>query len=202
MINLKTCTKCNETKSVDLFYKRSDLVGKYTSHCRACKRAHDNAHYAKEETKLKKQEYQKKLRSSLEFKEKEKINKSEYNQRPEVKNRKKLKQRELRKNEEFVKLERLRGAEYAKKHPEKYAMKTRTRKAKKLQRTPKWLSEHDLKVINGFYSISAMLTRENKEPWHVDHIIPLQGKTVSGLHVPWNLQVMLGKENSSKGNRI
>jgi hypothetical protein len=75
------------------------------------------------------------------------------------------------------------------------------RRAEKLQRTPKWLTAHDVKVIDGFYSISAMLTRENKEPWHVDHIVPLRGKLVSGLHVPSNLQVMRGVENVGKNNR-
>jgi hypothetical protein len=75
------------------------------------------------------------------------------------------------------------------------------RRAIKLQRTPKWLTAHDVKVIDGFYSISAMLTRENKESWHVDHIIPLRGKLVSGLHVPSNLQVMRGLENIGKNNR-
>ena len=75
------------------------------------------------------------------------------------------------------------------------------RRAAKLQRTPKWLTEHDLKVVNGFYSIASMLTRENKEPWHVDHIVPLRGKLVSGLHVPSNLQVMRGVENIGKNNR-
>ena len=74
------------------------------------------------------------------------------------------------------------------------------RRAAKLQRTPKWLTEHDLKVIDCFYSITAMLTRENKEPWHVDHIIPLQGELVSGLHVPSNLQPMRGIDNIGKNN--
>ncbi len=35
--------------------------------------------------------------------------------------------------------------------------------------------------------------------WSVDHVIPLQGKDVSGLHVPSNLQVMPLSDNSSKG---
>ena len=74
------------------------------------------------------------------------------------------------------------------------------RRAAKLQRTPKWLSEQDLKVIKGFYSIAQMLSKVNNEEWHVDHKIPLQGKMVSGLHVPSNLQLMRGIDNETKRN--
>jgi hypothetical protein len=69
------------------------------------------------------------------------------------------------------------------------------------QRTPVWLTDFDKLKIKCMYSITAMLTRENKESWHVDHIIPLQGKLVSGLHVPSNLQLMRGIENISKKNK-
>ena len=69
------------------------------------------------------------------------------------------------------------------------------------QRTPAWLTEFDRLKIQCIYSVAAMLTRENKEPWHVDHTIPLQGKLISGLHVPENLQLMRGLENISKKNR-
>lgn len=70
------------------------------------------------------------------------------------------------------------------------------------QRTPKWLTDFDKLKIQCFYSIAAMLTRENGESWHVDHIVPLQGVQVSGLHVPNNLQVMRGVENVGKKNRF
>ena len=74
------------------------------------------------------------------------------------------------------------------------------RRAAKIQRTPGWLGEKDLKVIKAFYTIAQMLSRVNNEAWHVDHKIPLQGVFVSGLHVPSNLQLMRGIENETKRN--
>jgi hypothetical protein len=76
------------------------------------------------------------------------------------------------------------------------------RKAARLQRTPIWLTEFDKLKIQCIYAVAAMLTRHNGEPWHVDHIIPLQGKIVSGLHVPSNLRVMRGVENIRKYNKF
>jgi hypothetical protein len=76
------------------------------------------------------------------------------------------------------------------------------RKAAKLRRTPKWLTKFDKLKIQCIYSIAAMLTRVNNEPWHVDHIIPLQGDLVSGLHVPSNLQAMRGVENVRKHKKF
>jgi hypothetical protein len=74
------------------------------------------------------------------------------------------------------------------------------RKAAQLQRTPKWLTESDLRMIEAKYSLAAMLTRETGITHHVDHIIPLQGKKVSGLHVFSNLRVIPGTDNVKKSN--
>jgi hypothetical protein len=70
------------------------------------------------------------------------------------------------------------------------------------QRTPMWLSPFDRLKIKCYYSVAAMLARNNKEPWHIDHIVPLQGKLVSGLHVPNNLQFLRGVDNVRKKNKF
>jgi len=76
------------------------------------------------------------------------------------------------------------------------------RRASRMQRTPKWLSDEDVLRIKCRYSVAAMLNKYGVQRWHVDHIIPLQGKTVSGLHVPTNLKVVTEAENLSKGNKF
>jgi hypothetical protein len=68
------------------------------------------------------------------------------------------------------------------------------------QRTPKWVTDFDWLKIRCLYQLASMYTRENNESWHVDHIVPLQGLTVSGLHVPNNLQVIRGLDNIKKKN--
>lgn len=75
------------------------------------------------------------------------------------------------------------------------------RRASQLQRTPVWLNLGNFLEIESIYQYCAAL-RQSGLNYHVDHIIPLQGKTVSGLHVPWNLQVIHAAENMSKSNRM
>lgn len=70
------------------------------------------------------------------------------------------------------------------------AFRARTYRARKLQAVPLWAK---LDEIKDFY-----LNRP--EGMHVDHIVPLKGKTVCGLHVLNNLQYLTPKENRSKRN--
>ena len=75
------------------------------------------------------------------------------------------------------------------------------REAAKIQRTPTWLTKNQLVEISEFYKMAKQLESIFSWKQHVDHIVPLQGKTVSGLHVPWNLQILSASENIKKNNK-
>src|SRR5690625_1330785 len=75
------------------------------------------------------------------------------------------------------------------------------RNAAKVNATPGWLSVEQKELSASIYADSAMKTAITGVPHEVDHIIPLRGKTVCGLHVPWNLRVIPAYENRIKSNR-
>ncbi|MGP1680853.1 MAG: hypothetical protein ACTS8S_00810 [Giesbergeria sp.] len=67
-----------------------------------------------------------------------------------------------------------------------------------VQATPAWANQ---KKIAEFYETADGLSMLTGEWYHVDHIVPLQGKTVRGLHCEANLQVLPEVDNIRKGNR-
>lgn len=68
--------------------------------------------------------------------------------------------------------------------------------------TPKWLTAEQLDEIKFTYHLTKELQWLANEKLTVDHTIPIQGKNVTGLHVPWNLQIITKSKNAAKGNRI
>ena len=76
------------------------------------------------------------------------------------------------------------------------------RDARKLNATPKWMTQAQFKAIAEIYIEARRLQGVDGIRRHVDHIYPLQGRTCSGLHVPWNLQILTAEENLKKSNKV
>ena len=91
--------------------------------------------------------------------------------------------------------------EWAKNNPGKANARCMQRYTAKLQRIPKWLTKSDWIEIDWAYQLAVDKTKTTGIKHEVDHIVPLQGKYVSGLHCPQNLQILTKSANSSKGNR-
>jgi hypothetical protein len=92
--------------------------------------------------------------------------------------------------------------EWAKNNKGKVLANVRKYELAKINRTPQWLDNDDVWIIQEIYDLAYKRYEMTGIKWHVDHIIPLQGKLVSGLHVPSNLQVIPAYTNISKGNKF
>lgn len=80
-----------------------------------------------------------------------------------------------------------------------HADRQNRRRARKAQAMPMW---SEAAAIREVYLTAKFLTDVLGEPYHVDHIVPLQGPTVCGLHVAANLRVLPARENKEKSNRV
>lgn len=79
---------------------------------------------------------------------------------------------------------------------------TKARRRKHREATPKWLLRKQRSEIRQIYQIAITMTQTTGEQYVVDHIVPLRGEEVCGLHVPWNLRVITQEENLKKSNKL
>ena len=116
-------------------------------------------------------------------------------------NPEKSKARYLRYRHSNIQLCRSRDENYRLRKMDKDAAKTAKRRAAKRQRTPKWLTVQQNLEIESFYTEAKQLEIETGVKHHVDHIVPLIGEQVCGLHVPWNLRAITATDNLIKSNK-
>lgn len=172
---MKTCRKCGETKPLDEFHRRKDAKDGCRNDCKKCAVARVKEWGAKNPGK------------QLEaFRRWYKRNSATHAER----------------TASWKKA----NAEKVKKDAADLRSRTRAerqagivkRRARKKNAAPAWA---DPAKIKEFYATADFLGMVTGEWHHVDHIVPLQGGTVCGLHVEHNLQVLPASANLRKGNR-
>jgi hypothetical protein len=92
---------------------------------------------------------------------------------------------------------------YYENNKEKFRAKEILRKHYQNNQTPEWLNKAHKAEIEGFYmfcKIFSSYKTKKSDTFQVDHIVPIKGKQVSGLHVPWNLHVLTCRDNAQKSN--
>jgi len=90
---------------------------------------------------------------------------------------------------------------WQKTNPQKRLKNVQDYRARKIERMPDWLNDGHLFEMESIYKYCSALNSIGLN-YHVDHIIPMRGETVSGMHVPWNLQVIPALDNIRKNNRL
>lgn len=224
---MKTCRKCEQTKPLDAFWKKKCAQDGLQNSCIECMSAYSAKRYQEviEDRKLKSRAYSaaNRERKSIynrryhqEQKDQVATQRKQYREANKAllaeKNRawreanptwvRTYAQTYWAKNKTHLLAER--KPYFARNHqrikgqdPSYFARKSAKRRAMKRQAKPAWANDHK---IAEFYETANGLSMLTGEWYHVDHIVPLKGRTVCGLHTEANLQVLPGVENRSKSN--
>lgn len=171
---MKTCGSCKVEQPLTEFYKDCTKLDGLRTTCKTCKKACDKT-------------YAKCNAETISEKRKER-----YLKRYDIE---RSQQAEYARNNRDVFNKHARS--YRKNNRGKVNAATRARQAAKLNATPLWA---DLEQIKRVYIACAKISERTGVEHHVDHIIPLQGKNVCGLHVEKNLAIISAKANLEKSN--
>lgn len=191
----KSCSKCGQTKpSPEGFYKDATRKDGLTLWCKECCRAaYVNSApsiSAKKAAAYKNDPTAAKSRAA----------KRRALKREDIKDHKRQQFASLSIDRKHARFEALRQWKAA--NPAKVLANTRRRQTRKMQACPAWLTEPQRRAILEFYKAAENLYKTFGVKFHVDHIVPLRGGTVCGLHVPWNLQLLSAVDNIKKRNSL
>lgn len=173
----KLCRVCQTEKTSDLLVKRTDRENQYRNICIDCHNQATKAYY--HANKEARKAYNESWRNS----NKDRIKQSSKLYHKENKEAINQHSRDWRKTNQ----DRIRG----------YSAQ---RRASQKQALPLWLTDAQMAEIDSVYAHAKDCEAVSGQEYHVDHIVPLKGKGVCGLHVPWNLQVLPADVNLSKHN--
>lgn len=189
----KICTSCGVLKPLEMFSRQRERKDGRKSNCKECVSISNKRYVEENKDKVKsrrKRHYEKNKEKYI------KMSAEWVKNNPEKAKAKHLKYRHsnLEKVNNYNRLRRLSNLA-------RDAAKTAKRRSRKREATPNWLTEEHMLQILSFYEESSRLSKSTGVKHHVDHIVPLKGENVCGLHVPWNLRVITAEENLKKRNK-
>ena len=176
---MKTCSKCNEDKSEESFYKKKGYKNGLSSSCKACEKAYHADRYEDNKDHITKR--------NAEWARNNPEKKAAISKASGIRNREKRNQQ---------------ARAFKKRNKAQVNASNAFRRASVREATPPWLDDCHKQEIKALYVLSQKFERLFGLKYHVDHIVPLNGETVCGLHVPWNLQILESKMNLKKSNRL
>lgn len=206
MVENRACICCGEIKTLEEFYPRTgwrSAPGARRADCRSCCQERARKRYEEksaEINELQRSRYRMLMHNDPEHREKRLRYCREYRE----KNKGAARVRDSNHYQANKDSIRLRASVWAKANRGKSNAIKKAYKLAKTRACPQWVRHNDelRRAIDEIYENAAERTVNTGVVHHVDHIVPLRGKMVSGLHVPWNLQVLSGSENCSKSNKF
>lgn len=178
----KICSKCKKYKTLEEFHENKKRLSGVTASCIECSKEFykQNAEKIKERTR--------KYRLVNPDKKKE-MDRSHYENNKDkiIQNSKEWRENNKERTNEIHR-------EWQKRNQPAKNANTAKYRADKLSQTPKWLTQQQLDEIKRIYLNCP-------KGFHVDHIVPINGTNVRGLHTPWNLQYLPALDNMKKSNK-
>jgi hypothetical protein len=191
---VKLCVTCKAQKPLSEFYKRKDSPDGYRNDCKSCHKANSLKKYYENHEAGKAR-----LRAAHAKRVAENPN---FYAEQYAKNREQDLQNSRNTYVRYADKWRAKQRLWSKNNRGIANALGRRYKLKKANATPLWLTPEQLYNMQCTYKVAAQLSANSSEKWHVDHIVPIRGKDVCGLHVPWNLQLLPAKMNMTKGNKV
>ena len=183
----KVCGTCGEEKSLSCFYNNKAAKDGKTSKCKVCSKEYSKRYKAENKDSV--EEYSKSYRKEYYRINREKKLAWQKNYRAE----------NLDARREY---DREQSKRHYQENKDMYLEKGARRRSRKLQATPPWLDDAHKKRLRSIYRACQNVTDKSGKKHHVDHIIPLKGENVCGLHVWWNLRIIPAEMNLAKGNAL
>jgi len=186
------CSVCSIDKEQSLFSRDKKSKTGYSYRCRECRSSYGKQYQKQYSSKLKEIAHQYYLENRERIIEKTVTWRTE---NPEKAKKHLVTYYENNKEECYI-----RNSTWKKANSHKVCAQTQKRNSSKMNRTPSWTTDVDLFILEEAYHLAKLRTSSTGIEWQVDHIFPLQGKLVSGLHISNNVQVVPAVWNQKKNN--